>query len=252
MAGRGQQAPLYRVGTSGWHYDHWRDRFYPRGLPKSRWLAYYAQHFSTVEINASFYRLPSENAWRAWRAQTPPGFVFAAKVSRFITHYRRLLGVAEPLATFLHRARLLGDKLGPVLYQLPPDLPRDDERLRAFVAQLPTDIRHVVEFRHASWWVDPVFAILERYGAGFCVVDMVGMECPLVATAPFVYLRFHGKESRYRSRYGEGELAGWAQRIRSLGVGRQEAYAYFNNDAEAHAVYDARSLRNELLSEADR
>ncbi len=239
----------YLVGTSGWHYEHWRGRFYPPALPKSRWLAFYAQTFPTVEINASFYRLPTEKALRTWYAQTPPGFTFALKASRLITHYRRLRDVAEALATFCARARLLGDKLGPILFQLPPDLTRDDALLAEFLATLPCDLRHAVEFRHPSWFAPPVFALLEHHGAAFCIVSLAGFACPLVATAPFIYLRFHGSEGPYYGAYGGEALTRWSRQIKDLAADRREVYAYFNNDYLAQAVGDARTLQAGLRQE---
>ena len=236
----------YLVGTSGWHYDDWRGRFYPADVPKARWLAFYARSFSTVELNASFYRLPSEGALRSWYEQTPPGFLFAVKASRLITHYRRLLDVAEALEVFYARARRLGEKLGPILYQLPPDLERDDERLESFLAALPADLRHAVEFRHPSWFVEPIFAALSRRGVAFCVFSMVGLACPLVATASFAYFRFHGSAGRYGGSYGEESLAAWSTKITGLTPAGGKAYCYFNNDARAQAVGDALTLRAKL------
>jgi len=236
----------YFVGTSGWHYDHWRGRLYPPELAKARWLTYYARSFPTVEVNASFYRLPTENALRGWYEQSPPGFVFALKASRLITHYRRLLGTAEALALFFARARLLGEKLGPILYQLPPDMARDDTRLAGFLAQLPPDLKHAIEFRHPSWFTPPVYELLGRHGVAFCVFHLVGLACPLVATAPFVYVRFHGTGGKYWGAYGAERLERWRRQIESLSAGREEVYAYFNNDAEAQAVYDARLLQARL------
>lgn len=239
-------APRYHVGTSGWHYDHWRLRFYPPGLAKSRWLEFYAQHFSTVELNASFYRLPSEKAYRAWYEQSPPGFLFAVKASRLITHYRRLRDVEEALALFYARATLLREKLGPILYQLPPDLRRDDATLEGFLRQLPAELRHVVEFRHPSWFAEPVYELLARYRTAFCVFDLADLPCPRVATAPLVYVRFHGAAGKYWGAYGEEGTAYWASEIKDLASGRGEVFAYFNNDAEAQAVRDAALLRTKL------
>ncbi|MBI2955408.1 MAG: DUF72 domain-containing protein [Chloroflexi bacterium] len=236
----------FLVGTSGWHYDHWRDRFYPPGLAKSRWLQFYAQFFPTVELNASFYRLPTEKAFANWRATAPPGFRFAVKASRTITHYRRLIDVAEPLANFFGRARILGDRLGPILYQLPPALHRDDERLDRFLALLPQDLQHAVEFRHPTWLVDEVFAILRKHDVAFCVVSMPNFACPVVATASFCYVRFHGSQAKYASCYTDEELEEWAARLRSLADGNRTVYAYFNNDAEAHAVHNAQTLNEKL------
>jgi uncharacterized protein YecE (DUF72 family) len=241
-----ENSARYLVGTSGWHYEHWKERFYPKGLGKPRWLAHYARFFGTVEVNASFYRLPSENAFRGWYGGSPPGFVFALKASRLITHYRRLVNVAEALEVFFARARLLGEKLGPILYQLPPDFARDDARLDAFLAQLPADLRHVVEFRHGSWFDDGVFDLLARRGVGFCVMDLVHLKSPQVATASTVYVRFHGATGVYSGPYGEAEMKRWAGVLKNLGAGRAEVFAYFNNDSQAHAVRDALSLQAAL------
>ncbi len=236
----------YFIGTSGWHYDHWRGIYYPAKLPKPRWLEYYATDFHTVELNNSFYRLPSEQAFHRWRDTSPPGFVFAVKASRYITHIRTLREVAEPVAAFLERANGLGDKLGPILYQLPPNLHRNDARLEAFLAVLPAGYRHVMEFRHASWLVPPVFDLLRRYRTGFCAFHMVGLECPFAVTTDFAYMRFHGAAGKYWGSYSEDFLASWAERFRSLGAEAQAVYAYFNNDAEAAAVANARTLAGML------
>jgi len=150
----------YYIGTSGWHYDHWRERFYPKGLAKSRWLEFYSKHFSTVELNNSFYRLPSEKAFTNWKDSSPPEFVFSVKVSRFITHIKRLRGITEPVTNFMSRARLLEGKLGPLLYQLPPSLINDYRALEEFLEILPKDARHVIEFRHNSWFDDGIFNLL--------------------------------------------------------------------------------------------
>lgn len=234
------------VGTCGWSYPHWRGRFYPPGLGQSRWLRHYADNFDTVELNATFYRLQSESAFRRWYAETPPGFLFALKASRYLTHYRRLGDAAQPLALFRERAVLLADKLGPILFQLPPDLRRDDGLLRSFLAQLPAGCRYVVEFRHASWYGEAVYDLLAEHEVAFCLHDFPGMASPLVATAPFLYARFHGEGGRYVGEYGAERLGDWARQIESLSVGRREAFAYFNNDTEAQAVRDALALRRAL------
>jgi len=237
---------VYLIGTSGWHYDHWKGRFYPAKLPKSRWLDYYARYFPTVEINYSFYRLPAEKAFQDWRATAPEGFTFAVKVSRYITHMKKLRDVEQALDNFYSRARLLGDKLGPLLYQLPPNLPRNDALLEGFLANLPKSMRQVFEFRHPSWLAEGVLELLRRYGAGFCVMDMPGLACPLVATADYAYVRFHGSQAVYSSCYTDEELAGWAARIKELGRGLGAIYVYFNNDAQAFAVQNAITLMDEL------
>jgi uncharacterized protein YecE (DUF72 family) len=232
----------YYIGTSGWHYDHWRYLFYPDKLPKAKWLDFYARHFTTVELNNSFYRLPSEEAFAAWRDSSPANFTFAVKVSRFITHIKRLKDVEEPVANFLERAEILKEKLGPLLYQLPPSMHRDDKRLESFLSLLPLGLEHVLEFRHRSWLDQGVFEILRRHGVGLCVFDMPGLSCPLTATADFVYLRFHGSTGLYYSSYSDDELVGWAKRLGGLAPGMRAAYIYFNNDAEGFAVENAITL----------
>lgn len=236
----------YYIGTSGWHYDHWRQEFYPQELPKSRWLEFYAGHFNTVELNNSFYKLPSEAAFTNWRDSSPGDFTFAVKVSRFITHIKRLKGVETALDNFLGRAKLLGEKLGPLLYQLPPNMHRNDERLESFLSILPKTARHVFEFRHESWLEEEVFGVLRRYNAGFCVFDMPEVTCPLVATADFAYIRFHGSTGLYWSCYSDEELADWAKRLTKLAANLEAVYIYFNNDAEAFAVKNAITLRSYL------
>ncbi len=232
----------YYIGTSGWHYEHWRGRFYPEKLPKAKWLEFYAGHFATVELNNSFYRLPSEAAFAAWRDSTPANFTFAVKVSRFITHIKRLKDTGEAVDKFITRAKILGDKLGPLLYQLPPNMHRNDERLELFLSALPRGLKHVIEFRHQSWLEEGVFQILHKYNTGFCVFDMPSVSCPLVATADFVYIRFHGSTGLYSSCYSDEELADWAKRLVNLARDLKAIYIYFNNDAEAFAVRNAVTL----------
>ena len=238
----------YYIGTSGWHYNHWQHRFYPDKLTKAKWLEFYASHFTTVELNNSFYRLPSEAAFATWRNSSPANFAFAVKVSRFITHIKRLKNSQEPVDTFLTRAKILEEKLGPLLYQLPPNMHRDDDRLESFLSILPKGLKHVFEFRHQSWLDDEVFEILRRYNVGLCVFDMPGLSCPLVATADFAYIRFHGSSELYSSCYSDEELAEWARRLASLAPGIKAIYIYFNNDAEAFAVRNAMTLRDYLES----
>ncbi len=235
----------YYIGTSGWHYEHWKGRFYPEGLEKAKWLEFYATHFATVELNNSFYRLPSEAAFSTWRDSSPDGFLFAVKVSRFITHIKRLKNCEEPLDTFIKRAKVLDGKLGPLLYQLPPNMHRNDEVLRGFFRLLPQGLRHVIEFRHESWLTEGVFEILRQYSVGLCVFDMPYLSCPLKATADFAYIRFHGSSSLYSSDYSNEELYEWARRIKGL-EGLKEIYIYFNNDVEAFAIKNAVTLREYL------
>lgn len=232
----------YYIGCSGWHYDHWRALYYPEGLPKSKWLQFYAKEFSTVELNNSFYHLPSEKAFITWWESTPDNFLFAVKVSRFITHIKRLRNLDSALENFLSRACLLKGKLGPLLYQLPPNMKRNDEVLENFLSSLPQEYQHVFEFRHASWIDDSVFRILQQHNAGLCVFDMPGFTCPLVATTDFAYIRFHGSQGLYSSCYSDDELSQWAQKIVELDEKVKAVHIYFNNDAEAFAVRNALSL----------
>ena len=236
----------YYVGTSGWSYNHWRGVFYPDGLPSGKWLEFYAQRFPSVELNASFYRLPTEGAFRRWHDVVPGGFRFAVKASRFITHIRKLRDAEESLGTFLGRAGILGEKLGPVLYQLPPSMGRDDGLLEAFLTLLPHGLQHVFEFRNDSWYDEGVLDLLRRHGAAFCVHDMHPLETPVVATAAFAYLRFHGTSGRYAGCYSDEELEAWAEAIRRMASGLETVYAYFNNDIGGHAVGNASTLARML------
>ncbi|MBE0414966.1 MAG: DUF72 domain-containing protein [Dehalococcoidia bacterium] len=236
----------YYIGTSGWVYPHWRDVFYPPKLAQSKWLEFYTGHFPTVELNNSFYRLPSEKAFSNWRDTSPDGFLYAVKVSRFITHIKRLKDVEEPVATFLSLARHLNQKLGPLLYQLPPNMHRNDERLDSFLSLLPGGLRHVIEFRHESWLDEGVFEILRKHNVGFCVFDMPGLPCPLEATADFSYIRFHGSSGLYFSCYTDEELEDWARKIAELARNLDTVYIYFNNDAEGYAVRNAQMMAEKL------
>ena len=227
-------------------YRHWREVFYPAKLAQSKWLEFYTRHFPTVELNSSFYRLPTEKAFSNWRQTSPEGFIYAVKVSRFITHIKRLRDVEEPMQTFLSRARLLKEKLGPLLYQLPPNMHRNDERLNSFLSLLPGELRHVLEFRHESWLDEGVFEMLRKYNIGLCVSDMPGLSCPLLATADFAYIRFHGSSGLYYSCYSDEELEDWAQRISELAKSLDAVYIYFNNDAEGYAITNA-SILNDIL-----
>jgi uncharacterized protein YecE (DUF72 family) len=244
--GKGFGGLQYYIGTSGWHYDHWRHRFYPDKLPKAKWLEFYSRHFTTVELNNTFYRLPSEEAFAKWHDSSPANFAFAVKVSRFITHIKRLKDVEEPLDSFLGRAKILSEKLGPLLYQLPPSMHRDDRRLESFLSILPSGMKHTFEFRHHSWLDDGVFAILRQHNVGLCVFDMPGLTCPLLATADFAYIRFHGSTDLYSSLYSDEELTEWAKRLAGLAPEVEEVYIYFNNDTEAFAVKNAVTLGDYL------
>jgi uncharacterized protein YecE (DUF72 family) len=240
------------VGTSGFSYQHWRGLFYPADLPQERWLERYVSEFPTVELNTTFYRLPRGEAVERWRRETPAGFVFAAKGSRFMTHMKRLLDPALGLSRFFAPVSRLGPKLAVVLWQLPPRWGANVERLDAFLSALPrrlrrAPLRHAVEFRDASWYAEPVCDVLDRHGAAFCEHDLVPLAPPRL-TGGFRYLRFHGATGKYAGRYGAEALRPWASGLARWSR-RGDAFVYFNNDIGGHALEDARDLRA-LLEEA--
>jgi uncharacterized protein YecE (DUF72 family) len=227
------------IGTSGWQYAHWRQRFYPRGVPQSAWLEFFAERFATVESNNAFYRLPEAHTFEAWARRTPDDFVMAVKASRYLTHIRRLREPEQPVRLFLERATRLGSKLGPVLLQLPPTLQIDVERLDNVLTLFPASVRVAVEFRHQTWYVEDVRAVLERHGAALCLADRRGPVTPIWRTADWSYLRFHGGRASPPSCYGERALAGWAERLAAAWRPDENAYVYFNNDHAACALRDA-------------
>ncbi|MFV1917882.1 DUF72 domain-containing protein [Sphingomonas sp. MJ1 (PH-R8)] len=240
-----------RVGCSGWIYPHWRGRFYPEKLAVKGWFAFYAEHFDTVEINNSFYRLPKPETFDGWAAQAPPGFRYAVKANRFLTQAKKLKDCEEPMARMMPAFRHLGETLGPVLYQLPPRFKINLERLEAFLELVPKDVVNVFEFREKSWYDDRVFALLERYGASFCAHDMPGSDSPDLAVGPVAYVRFHGGEGKYWGRYSEERLLRWTDWMMAQAGAGRAVWAYFNNDAEAHAVEDALTLKA-MLRQAGR
>lgn len=241
-------APEPRIGCSGFSYPHWRGGvFYPPRWPVKRELEFYARQFDTVELNSPFYRLPSAATFRRWAAGTPPGFEFAVKASRYITHMLHLRGAAPALRTFLQRARQLGPKLGPVLFQFPSSWGVHLDRLEAFLPALPTRYYFAFEFRHAAWFTPPVYAALQRRSAALCwAVHPSLPPPPLVATAAFVYLRLHAGRGRDGG-FTPAELRHWAKVLSQQRATGRAVYAYFNNDSRGCAVRNARSLRR-LLS----
>jgi uncharacterized protein YecE (DUF72 family) len=232
-----------RIGCSGWTYDDWKGPFYPAEVPDRARLEHYATRFDTAEINASFYRLPSEKTVEGWAGRVPAGFVFAWKVSRFITHNRKLKNCADSVELVFGRMARLGTRYGPALVQLPPQLHRDDERLAAFLQLLPKGKRHAVEFRHESWYAPPVFRLLADFGAALCISDHHSAPSPWEVTASFVYLRGHGPGGRYFGRYSRAELTRWARRIAGWRAEGRDVYAYFDNDVKSAAPLDALTLK---------
>lgn len=238
-----------RIGCSGWNYAHWRHGvFYPPRLPAREWLSYYSARFETVEVNATFYRLPSPSTVSGWVDQTPPAFVFAAKASRYLTHLKQLRDLPRHLALLLERLRPLVDspKLGPLLWQLPPTFRRDRERLAEALAQLPTEIRHAFEFRHESWFDQEIFDLLRDHAVALVIADRAGAPGLLRSelTASFAYVRFH-QGSGADGAYTPDELEWWRERL-SGWSGHADVFAYFNNDQRGFAIQNALDLRAAL------
>jgi uncharacterized protein YecE (DUF72 family) len=239
-----------RIGCSGWSYEHWRNGvFYPERLPASKWLRHYASRFDAVELNASFYRLPTRHAAELWARETPESFRFAVKVSRYLTHVMRLDETAKHLALLLERVEPLveADKVGPLLWQLPPTFARDDERLARALDALPTQFEHAFEFRHASWFAPPVLRALRERAVALVIADrpeLHGVQ-PLELTAGFVYLRFHHGTRGRRGNYSARELDEWATRIQAWRR-RRPVWAFFNNDWEGFAPANAHALARRL------
>jgi len=232
-----------RIGCSGWIYRHWRGLFYPEKLAQHRWFAHYAETFETVELNTSFYHLPKPETFAKWRDQAPPGFRYAVKAPRFITHMKKLKDCAEPVEEFLRRARNLGAAIGPVLYQLPPRWACNPDRLGEFIALLPRDLLHVFEFREKSWLTAEVLALLETRGVSFCVHDMPGLATERWASGPIAYVRFHGGVGKYWGRYPDEGLLSWTDWIVAEANSGRDVWCYFNNDIDGHAIHDALTLR---------
>jgi uncharacterized protein YecE (DUF72 family) len=230
--------PIF-IGTSGWQYRHWRGTFYPPDVAQRAWLEFYAARFATVEANAAFYRLPEKKTFAEWAERTPQEFIWAVKVSRFLTHIKRLRDPVEPVERFLAHARGLGGKLGPALLQLPPQLEADVGLLDGCLAQFPPDMPVAVEFRHRSWWNPDVEGVLRRNGAALCWADRFRPISPLWSTADWGYLRFHQGRASPRPCYGEDSLAAWVSRINSALPREAHLFVYFNNDQRACALRDA-------------
>ena len=231
------------IGTSGWHYEHWKGPFYPPGLPDKAFLEHYADFFSTVEINNSFYRLPEKETLVRWRNAVPEGFVFSIKASRYLTHMKKLKDPREPLERLLDRVSVLGANLGPILFQLPPRWRSNPQRLEGFLEILPENYRYTFEFRDPSWFDEKIYELLTRHGASLCVYDLDGRISPKEVTADFTYVRLHGPDGPYRGRYGAQRLAEWADDFSAWLKEGLAVYCYFDNDEAGYAVQDALRLQ---------
>jgi uncharacterized protein YecE (DUF72 family) len=233
-----QEATIH-VGTSGWNYGHWKGPFYPDSISDSELLAYYADRFETVEVNNTFYTLPSEKTVTRWYETAPEGFVFAVKASRYITHMKNLLDPEEPVNRFLDRVSALEIKLGPVLFQLPPNWNCNRERLAAFLEVLPKGYNYAFEFRDPSWFNEDIYEMLSAHKIAFCMYYMAGDYAPKEITADWIYIRMHGPNQAYAGSYDTQTLAAWAGACSTWLRQGKDVYCYFNNDPEGHAPRDA-------------
>jgi uncharacterized protein YecE (DUF72 family) len=233
------------VGTSGWQYRDWKGAFYPEKLPQRRWLEHYAMRFPVVEVNNSFYMLPKEQTFDRWRETTPERFVFVAKASRYITHIRRLRDAKESVDLFWSRASRLREKLGPILFQLPPNFRADAGLLKDFLGTLPKQVRGAFEFRDRSWETDEVRDVLDRAGAAWVLADRPGARVQPIVTGGWSYIRFHQGRPNHPG-YTRDKLRRWADRI--AGFDARDVWCFFNNDARAAAPADAETLM-ELLAD---
>lgn len=234
------------IGTSGWNYRHWTGVFYPEDLPAKEHFAFYRKHFRTVELNSSFYRLPSKQTFANWHEAVSDDFVFAVKASRYITHMKKLKDPEESLGLFLDHAGALGKNLGPVLFQLPPGWNVNAERLEAFMQALPPKFRYAFEFRNATWYTESIYTLLKKYNGAFCLYDLAGHRSPTEVTTDFVYIRLHGPGDKYQGSYSKDALKKWATRCKSWLAGGKDVFVYFDNDQAAYAVSNALSLRRLL------
>ncbi len=234
------------IGTSGWHYAHWVGRFYPTGTPSKDFLTYYTRHFRSVEINNTFYHLPAPETLAQWHDRTPARFVFACKASRFITHMKKLSEPEQSVARFFDTIAVLGDKLGPVLFQLPPRWHVNLDRLEAFLRALPAGHRYAFECRDQSWCIDEAYAVLAAHNAAFCIYDLAYHQSPQVVTADFVYIRLHGPDGAYRGQYDTRVLRKWARQAVVWRDAGKDVYCYFDNDEAGYAAGDAQRLQEML------
>jgi uncharacterized protein YecE (DUF72 family) len=237
------------IGTSGWHYKHWLGTWYPQGTKPAEQFAYYLQHFSSVEINNSFYKLPSVETFTAWRKAAPPGFLYAVKASRYTTHMRKLMDAPACFDKFMTNVAALKEKLGPILFQLPPGWKINAERLEEFLQALPKKkkYRYVFEFRNPTWYDARVYALLNEYDCAFCIYELAGHLSPPEVTASFVYVRLHGPtENKYQGSYDDRQLKSWAKRCQERAAEGKDVFVYFDNDQAGYAAFNAQRL-NEIL-----
>ncbi|NIS37829.1 DUF72 domain-containing protein [Candidatus Saccharibacteria bacterium] len=237
------QRQSIHIGTSGWNYHHWKEVFYPTTVSAKDWLDFYTKRFQTVEINTSFYQLPAEKTFENWRKTSPQDFCFAVKASRYITHMKKLKDPQQSLEKFMSRVQILGDKMGPILFQLPPRWSYNPERLNAFLEALPSDYRYTFEFRDSSWWKEEIYDALSKYDVSFCIFHLAGELSPQTVTADFAYVRLHGPGDAYQGSYDQKTLSEWAKLFKKWAEQGKEIYCYFDNDQNGYAVKNASMLQ---------
>jgi len=230
------------VGTSGWHYKHWIGKFYPKNISSKDLLRYYHTFFETTELNNSFYRLPSNEQFATWYSNTPKDFLFSVKASRYITHSKRLIP-SEGISNLMNSIIALNEKLGPVLFQLPPTMKLNIQRLETFIAALPQGFRYTFEFRHPTWYNENVYRLLQETNCAFCIYELDHHSSPLITTADFVYVRLHGPEEKYSGDYTRDQLRTWADRCMRWAEEEKDVYIYFDNDQNAYAPLNALYLK---------
>jgi uncharacterized protein YecE (DUF72 family) len=231
------------IGTSGWHYDHWKGPFYPDDMKTKEMLGFYAEHFHAAEINNSFYQLPSVKTLETWRETVPADFLFAVKASRYITHMKKLKDPEESVQKFLERVKTLGNRLGPILFQLPPKWKCNAARLKEFLERLPEELHYTFEFRDPSWFSKEVYNLLSKAKAAFCIYELAGTLSPKEVTADFVYIRLHGPKGAYEGSYDKRTLAGWAGALSTWAGQEKDVFCFFDNDQNGYAAKNARSLK---------
>jgi uncharacterized protein YecE (DUF72 family) len=237
---------LIHIGTSGWHYDHWRGSFYPEHVKPRQFLEYYRKSFHTVEINNSFYQLPRKETLEGWADEVPGDFIFAVKASRYITHMKKLKDPKKSAPKFLNRVDALANRLGPILFQLPPRWKFNLERLRDFLEALPKKYRCAFEFRDPSWFREETLRALSARGAAFCIYELAGRISPKEVTADFIYIRLHGPKGPYQGQYDSQTLAGWAGAFLAWAQEGREIFCYFDNDEAGYAAQDALRLQDRI------
>jgi uncharacterized protein YecE (DUF72 family) len=238
------------IGTSGWHYKHWKGTFYPADTKEADQFAIYLQNFETVEINNSFYKLPSMETFTAWRKAAPSSFIFSVKASRFITHMKKLNAGQDSIELFFSHAEKLKEKMGPVLFQLPPNWKINIERLRSFLEKLPPRRRYAFEFRNATWYREEVYALLKKYNCAFCIYDLERHLSPLTVTADYIYVRLHGPGNKYQGSYTDASLRKWSRQCRQWQAEDRDVYVYFDNDQAGYAAFNAKRL-NDMITKTE-